>query len=156
MEHSLYIHIPFCRHRCHYCDFITTAGQEGKMPDYIKALEKELRIAINHKQNYPIHSIYFGGGTPSLVPAVSYENILSMIKANYELTEDCEVSIEANPGTVTGNYLQTLHTIGINRLSLGVQSTDSFDLRRLDRIHSIQDIVDAVRDARSAGFNNIN
>jgi oxygen-independent coproporphyrinogen III oxidase len=156
MEHSLYIHIPFCRHRCHYCDFITTAGQEGLLPAYMNALEKEIRIVISAKENFPIHSIYFGGGTPSLVSVDLLKSVISTIQSNFDLTKDCEINLEANPGTISRTYLQTIHDIGVNRLSLGVQSTDTFDLRRLDRIHTIQDVVNAVRDARSAGFDNIN
>ncbi len=156
MEHSLYIHIPFCRHRCHYCDFITTSGQEGLLPAYADALNKEIRIAISDKHHYPIHSIYFGGGTPSLVTTELLSNVISTIRSNYNLTADCEISLEANPGTISRDYLKGIHDIGVNRLSVGVQSTDSFDLHRLDRIHTIQDVINAVQDSRSAGFDNIN
>ena len=98
MNTSLYIHIPFCKHRCHYCDFITTAGREAELPGYVDALVKEIRIANNDKNKIILHSIYFGGGTPSLISLEGYERILSAINESFELTEDCEISLEANPG----------------------------------------------------------
>ena len=156
MSTSLYVHIPFCKHRCHYCDFITTAGREKELPGYAEALQKEIRIANNYASNISLHSIYFGGGTPSLVSLESYSQILQAIGESYTLTEDCEISLEANPGTINYDYLHGLRSLGFNRLSLGVQSTDTFDLKRLDRIHSIQDVISAVTDARRAGFDNIN
>ena len=156
MNHSLYLHIPFCKHRCHYCDFITTAGREGELPVYAESLSEEIRIAKNNKEKFTLHSIYFGGGTPSLMSLQDYEAIFEAIRQTYTLTADCEISLEANPGTIQLDYLRGLHDIGFNRLSMGVQSTDSFDLVRLDRIHSIQDVLRSVSDARQAGFENIN
>lgn len=156
MNHSLYVHIPFCKHRCHYCDFITTAGREGELPVYADSLSKEIRIAINDREKIALHSIYFGGGTPSLLSLQDYKKVFEAIRQSYDLTEDCEISLEANPGTINLDYLRGLHAIGFNRLSLGVQSTDSFDLLRLDRIHSIQDVLRSVADAGRAGFENIN
>ncbi len=126
------------------------------LPAYVEALKQEIRIVINDKINYPIHSIFFGGGTPSLVSESLLADLLDIIKKNFILTEDCEISLEANPGTISRSYLKAIREIGINRLSLGVQSTNTFDLQRLDRIHNIQDIIDGVADARAAGFDNIN
>jgi oxygen-independent coproporphyrinogen-3 oxidase len=156
MNVSLYIHMPFCRHRCHYCDFITTTGQDNKIGIYIKAIKKEFRIAISHLNDIRIHSIYFGGGTPSLIPAESYQDLIHYIRTFASVTEDCEISMEANPGTISPAYLAGVREAGINRLSLGVQSTDPFDLQRLDRIHGIEDVIRGVQDARRAGFDNIN
>lgn len=156
MKISLYIHVPFCRHRCHYCDFITTTGQDDKIGAYVDAVKKELRIAINSDSHINLHSIYFGGGTPSLVPAKSYHEILDLVRSLTDVTADCEISMEANPGTISPAYLEAVRTAGINRLSLGVQSTDTFDLQRLDRIHDMDDVLLGIRNARLAGFNNIN
>jgi len=156
MNYSLYVHIPFCRHRCHYCDFITTAGREGELPLYADALVKEVRIANQYPEKIPLHSIYFGGGTPSLMALKDYQKVFNAIRQGYTLTADCEISLEANPGTIHADYLKGLHALGFNRLSIGVQSTDSFDLLRLDRVHSIQDVLTSVADARRAGFRNIN
>jgi oxygen-independent coproporphyrinogen-3 oxidase len=156
MEYSIYLHIPFCRHRCHYCDFNTFAGMERYIPEYIDALIKEFRIVINQKPNLKINSIYFGGGTPSLIPSQLYKALFSELKQLVSLSDDCEISLEANPGTLDLPYLAKLREIGFNRISLGAQSTDTFDLVRLDRIHSIEDILSSVQNARKAGFDNIN
>lgn len=156
MNHSLYIHIPFCRHRCHYCDFNTYTGQIGSIPAYVEALISELRIVSLAKPDIPIHTIYFGGGTPSLIPVSIYEEIISAIKAGFMLGSDCEISLEANPGTLKKEYLHRLVGLGFNRLSIGVQSLDPFDLVRLDRIHSIWDVLESIHHARLAGFDNIN
>ena len=156
MNTSLYIHIPFCKHRCHYCDFITTAGREGELPGYVDALANEIRIANNTENKIHLRSVYFGGGTPSLVSLSSYAQIFDAIHESFELTEDCEISLEANPGTINEAYLAGLRKLGFNRISIGVQSTDSFDLQRLDRIHNIQDVIASFSDARRAGFENLN
>ena len=126
------------------------------MPLYAESLIKEIRIANQNTEKISLHSIYFGGGTPSLMALKDFEKVLEAIRQSYELTADCEISLEANPGTLHADYLRGLHALGFNRLSLGVQSTDSFDLARLDRIHSIQDVLAAVWEARRAGFTNIN
>jgi oxygen-independent coproporphyrinogen-3 oxidase len=126
------------------------------MPAYIRSLIKELRVVGGYFDQVSLHSIYFGGGTPSLIPVADYELLLNAINSEFSLTDNCEVSLEANPGTLTYGYLDQLHQLGINRLSIGVQSTDSFDLKRLDRAHTIDDILKAHRFARRAGFTNIN
>ncbi len=156
MKYSIYLHIPFCRRRCHYCDFITYAGMEQLIPAYIDAIQKEIRIVMNGRPKLPVHTIFFGGGTPSLLPVFGIAEILEMLKTHFIVDSSAEITLEANPGTLTYNKLTELKSIGINRLSLGVQSTNDFDLQRLDRIHTINDILDSYRDARLAGFNNIN
>ncbi|MDY6846501.1 MAG: radical SAM family heme chaperone HemW [Chloroflexota bacterium] len=156
MNHSLYIHMPFCRHRCHYCDFNTYVGKSALIPAYVDALIKELRIVNRTKQGIPVHTIYFGGGTPSLIPISSYNKIMNAIETNFTLTSDCEISLEANPGTLTLDYLSGLLSLGFNRISIGVQSMDPFDLIRLDRSHSVWDVLESVYHARLAGFGNIN
>jgi len=148
--------MPFCRHRCHYCDFNTTTEKEHLIADYVDALTKEIRIATANYEQLPVHSIYFGGGTPSLISPEEYENILNTIRTQFSVTEDCEVSLEANPGTIPFKYLKGLKKIGFNRISIGVQSTDNFDLVRLDRIHSNEDVLKSYNAARRAGFDNIN
>jgi oxygen-independent coproporphyrinogen III oxidase len=156
MNHSLYVHIPFCKHRCHYCDFNTYAGKESLIPGYVDALIQELRIASVYLAEEPVHSIYFGGGTPSLVAIKHYEELFKAIDQSFTLTDEIEISIEVNPGTLTRSYLDSLQKLGFNRISIGVQSTNSFDLTRLDRIHNINDILEGVRFARQMGFSNIN
>lgn len=156
MNYSLYVHIPFCKHRCHYCDFNTFTGKETLIPTYVDALIEEFRIVTSGKTEIPVHSIYFGGGTPSLVTLPLYEKLFESLRICFALTDDCEISLEANPGTLTLDYLAGLQALGFNRISIGVQSTDSFDLARLDRIHDIEDVLQSIQNARVVGFENIN
>ena len=156
MTYSLYFHVPFCQRRCHYCDFYTTTGNDGLIPNYVDALINEFRIAIKGSDKLPVHSIYFGGGTPSLISALGYEKLIAALSTAFIVTDDCEISLEANPGTLSFDYLHHLYDLGFNRISLGVQSTDSFDLQRLDRIHTIDAVLSSVYHARKAGFRNIN
>ena len=155
MTYSLYFHVPFCKHRCHYCDFITYAGMESLIPEYFDALIKELRLVLQNVPRIDVQSIYFGGGTPSIVPISIYEKLLVKIEALCELQEDCEISLEANPGTLSYDYLQGLHRLRFSRLSLGVQSMNNLDLSRLDRIHTVEDVLMSFNNARLAGFTNI-
>ena len=150
---SLYIHTPFCRKRCAYCSFVSYAGRESEIYSYVDSLRKE--ILMRRIQVSGINTIYFGGGTPSLLPAKSLENILDTIKNNYFIQEDAEITLEANPGTIDPEYLQSALSIGINRLSIGIQSLDEIELNLLGRIHSSGEARDALHQAKTAGFNNI-
>lgn len=156
MNYSLYIHIPFCLHRCHYCDFNTYVGQDTLIPAYADALIKELRIVNSQKPNITIHSIYFGGGTPSIFPASIYKRLFKEINNLFIITPDCEISLEANPSTLSKEYLQDLKFLGFNRISLGVQSTDNVDLKRLDRTHNIWEVLESIDKIRDSGFTNLN
>lgn len=156
MNKSIYIHIPFCRHRCHYCDFNTNTGKDALIPDYARALINEFRIVSEGDNGDPVHSLYFGGGTPSLIPVRTYEKLISELHKRFFLTKDCEISLEANPGTLSLNYLTGLRALGFNRISIGVQSTNPVDLQRLDRIHTVEDVLKSVYHAKKAGFKNIN
>ncbi|MGI6741842.1 MAG: radical SAM family heme chaperone HemW [Brevefilum sp.] len=156
MNHSLYLHIPFCEKRCHYCDFNTTTGKAALIPDYISALSKEIQIAKYCPDPLLIHSVYFGGGTPSLIPISQYESIFKAIHDGFHLTDDCEISLEANPGTLSYAYVSGLKALGFNRISLGVQSTNNFDLERLSRIHDVDEVLNSFSMLREAGFDNIN
>jgi oxygen-independent coproporphyrinogen-3 oxidase len=154
--YSLYIHIPFCRHRCAYCDFNTYAGQEESIPAYMETLCRELDfIGNNAPEKLTLHTIFFGGGTPSLLTPHQFESVLKTISDNFILLNP-ETSIEANPGTVSLEDLRDLHSLGINRISFGVQSANPFELRMLERAHSYFDVINAVTWARKAGFDNLN
>ena len=156
-SYSIYIHIPFCQHRCSYCDFNTYAGIESLIPDYIRALCREIRfISLAAEDRLPVHTVFFGGGTPSLLPLTALEEIFYSLKQSFLLHSEAEVTLEANPGTLTLSYLQGLHSIGINRLSLGMQSANSGDLRLLERQHDLSGVVQSVRWARQAGYKNLN
>lgn len=154
--HSLYLHIPFCRHRCAYCDFNTYAGQEASIPAYVDALCRELEFtAKNAPEKLALHTIFFGGGTPSLLSPRQFASILKTISYHFDLANP-EITIEANPGTVSLDDLRDLRSLGINRISFGVQSANPAELRMLERAHSYFDVINAVTWARKAGFENLN
>jgi oxygen-independent coproporphyrinogen-3 oxidase len=162
MNYSLYFHIPFCVHRCAYCDFNTYAGKEALIPAYVSALMQEIEnVAASAPARLPVHTIFFGGGTPSLLSPVQFEQILRVVNAHFDLppavsADNVETSLEANPGTVTLASLQGLRQAGFNRISFGVQSAHPEELRQLERIHDFFDVIESVKWARQAGFNNLN
>jgi oxygen-independent coproporphyrinogen-3 oxidase len=157
MSYSLYFHIPFCVHRCAYCDFNTYARQESLIPAYVQALCREIEIVAHAPpQRLTAHTIFFGGGTPSLLSAIQFESILTRIRDSFNITPAAEISLEANPGTVTQESLQALHSLGFNRISLGVQSMHPDELHHLERIHDPFDVIKALGWARHAGFENLN
>ncbi|MEK6255980.1 MAG: radical SAM family heme chaperone HemW [Chloroflexota bacterium] len=154
--HSLYLHIPFCQHRCGYCDFNTYADLEHLIDDYALALQSEIiSFAQIAPEKIPLHTIYFGGGTPSLLPAESVESILQTIRQQFEILPNAEITLEVNPGTVDLDYFKALHHMGINRISMGVQSANQEELRLLERTHGYEDAINAVQWARQAEFDNI-
>jgi oxygen-independent coproporphyrinogen-3 oxidase len=170
LHHSFYFHIPFCTHRCAYCDFNTYAGQESMIPAYVDALCQEIEFVGNLSRaegrssdsetavKAPLrpHTIFFGGGTPSLLSPKQFESIFKSLRDNFIITDDAEITIEANPGTVSCENLLELRKIGINRISYGVQSANTEELRMLERAHSFFDVIEAVTSARKAGFDNLN
>jgi oxygen-independent coproporphyrinogen-3 oxidase len=154
---SVYLHIPFCKHRCAYCDFNTYAGQESLIPDYVDALIREIEgVSESANQRIDVHTIFFGGGTPSLLSAPQFDSILQALTSAFAVTADAEISIEANPGTLNLQKLEDLRKTGINRISLGVQSTNTEELRMLERIHDFFTVIESVSAARKAGFDNLN
>lgn len=154
---SLYLHIPFCTHRCAYCDFNTYAGQQDSIPAYVQALCNEIRaVGQSAPQRPALHTLFFGGGTPSLLTASQFETILETISACFDLLPGLEATLEANPGTVSLDDLRALRRVGLNRISFGVQSADPGELRMLERAHTFVDVINAVSWARRAGFDNLN
>ena len=153
---SLYLHIPFCDHKCSYCDFNSYAGLERLIPAFTDTLVHELRAWAPELRGRSIPTVFFGGGTPSLMPLPALERVLDTIRAEYALARGAEVSLEANPGTVDEPYLRGLLDLGVNRLSIGVQSLDDAELVALDRIHDAAAARRAYEAARAAGFVNIN
>jgi oxygen-independent coproporphyrinogen-3 oxidase len=163
--YSIYIHIPFCTHRCAYCDFNTYAGQGNMIPAYVDAICEEIEFVgarfpspgvRGARGEGKVHTIFFGGGTPSLLSPPQFDSILKCIRSAFALTSDAEISIEANPGTVTHEALLQLREIGVNRISYGVQSANAFELKMLERAHNFFDVIEAVTSARKAGFDNLN
>jgi oxygen-independent coproporphyrinogen-3 oxidase len=158
---SLYLHIPFCHTRCHYCDFNTYAGILPLREPYVRALLTEIELAgklAQHPDGKPRRSrtIYFGGGTPSLLTVAQITRLLNACYKAFAVDEDAEITLEANPGTLSLQQLAGLRAAGVNRLSMGAQSFDAELLKTLGRIHSSGDIVRALRNAYAAGFTSIN
>lgn len=152
---GLYLHTPFCRSKCPYCDFFSVVPQNTQeIDDYPGLLVQELEQAKIEWQG-PLTSIFFGGGTPSLLPIAGIKEILDRARGTFGFAAGIEISLEANPGTVTPRYLNALRRAGVNRLSLGVQALADEDLARLGRVHSHQDTLDAIAAAQSAGFDNL-
>ena len=154
---SIYLHIPFCVHRCGYCDFNTYAGLESLIPDYVDALCQEISwTKITLEQPLTVHTIFFGGGTPSLLTPSQFEQIFDSLHTVFAIAPDAEISLEANPGTVSLSYLKALKEIAFNRISLGMQTAHPDELRLLERQHDFIDVIQAVSWARKAGFDNLN
>ncbi len=158
---SLYLHIPFCHTRCYYCDFNTYAGILPLREPYVRALLAEIALAgeqARHDDGSPrrARTIFFGGGTPSLLTVTQIKRLLHACRATFALDEDAEITLEANPGTLTSEQLVGLRAAGINRLSLGSQSFDAQLLKTLGRIHTPAEITQALSHARAAGFTSIN
>ena len=152
METALYAHIPFCRRRCSYCDFNTWTGLERLTRPYVDALAAELELLRHQSEDWQVRTFYLGGGTPSLLPA---EYVKIIVEAALPIP-GAEISLESNPGTLEPALLTSLRRIGVNRLSIGMQSADPGELLLLGRPHDLADVQDAFRWARAAGFENIN
>ncbi len=156
---SLYIHVPWCVRKCPYCDFNShTAPDALPIDDYVRALLADLDfdLAANAGESRPIHSIFFGGGTPSLMPGGAIARILEGVAARLTLEPGCEITLEANPGTVEHDAFAAYRVAGVNRLSLGVQTFDDAALARLGRIHDSVQAARAIEAAAIAGFDNFN
>jgi oxygen-independent coproporphyrinogen-3 oxidase len=152
---GVYLHIPFCQRRCKYCDFFSTEGMRKRISAYIRAMTSEIESAGGAGGTPPVDSVFFGGGTPSLLDAKQVGALLEAIRRAFDLALDAEITIEANPGTVDGVRLKAYREAGINRLSLGVQSADDAELRLLGRIHTFSDAVNSAKAARRAGLANL-
>ncbi len=149
---ALYIHIPFCRRKCLYCSFVSCAGREADIPAYVEAIAKELALRAKGET---VPTVYVGGGTPSLLSSAHVKQILLSVRSHFTVAQDAEISMEANPGTVDGPYLNAIRSTGINRLSLGVQSLNDGELAMLGRLHTAAEARQAVAEARKAGFANL-
>ena len=153
---ALYLHLPFCAAKCRYCDFASYPGREDAWSAYLSALAEEWRQWLPKLESTEIATIFFGGGTPSLLPAEAMERLLGEILDSGRVRADAEITMEANPGTASPDKLRRLRRAGVNRLSLGAQSFSDALLRSLGRIHRASDIAGAVAMARDAGFDNLN
>ena len=153
---GIYIHIPFCIKKCNYCDFCSFPDSDGQL---MSAYVKELIIRINDfsKKNGKrcVDTVYFGGGTPTLLSIKHFEDIFVALKNSFDISSDAEITAECNPASIDAEGLKKLRNIGINRLSIGLQSSDDTELRILGRLHSFKDFCDTFYSARNAGFDNI-
>lgn len=152
---GIYLHIPFCKRRCIYCDFYSTTQNEKKAA-YINALCRELDQRKNYLEGEKIETIYLGGGTPSQLEAKDFEQIFQALYRLYEISPEAEITIEANPDDLTDEYVGMLRTFPFNRLSMGIQTFQEDILRLLHRRHTAQQAVEAFNRCRKAGFTNIN
>lgn len=152
---GLYIHIPFCVRKCRYCDFVSYA-EHTHMGEYVGALEKEILLAAEIIGGKRFDSVFFGGGTPSILPNGEISRIMRAARRSLDIAPDAELSIEVNPGAVDAEKLREYREAGFNRLSIGLQSADDALLRRVGRIHTFEQFLCCYSDAREAGFNNIN
>lgn len=152
---GVYLHIPFCQSKCSYCDFFSVTADSPYFEEYPQRLERQLELAVAAGWKGPVTSVYFGGGTPSLFPAAAIGSILDAINRHLGVSLQAEISLEANPDSITLPQLQSLRSVGVNRLSLGLQSLDDRQLRQLGRRHDRQAGVHAVRQARQAGYDNL-
>ncbi len=154
---AFYIHYPFCKSKCPYCAFASVIDQDNFSAKYRQFLIDEIQIRANQLpwKNGQLHSLYIGGGTPSLMPPDYIDLLFDAIGSCFDLPPDIEITIEANPGTVHNDHLQAFRQKGINRLSMGAQSFQSGELLTLGRRHSVDEIANAVQNGRDAGFENI-
>ncbi len=160
---SLYVHIPFCTFKCFYCDFNTYAGLEGLIPDYIDGLNREIsrwgRVLANQPSNadkFIVKSVFFGGGTPSLLSGAQLESIMNTIRVHFSFLEDLEVTLEANPESIETQKISAYRSAGINRVSIGGQSTKDSELVMLGRLHNRNQLTQAFTKVQRAKIENIN
>lgn len=153
---GIYIHIPFCERKCYYCDFNSYAGQGALMEDYLKALEFEIEYYGKGEELPAVQTVFIGGGTPSLLSPKQLEGILQALQANFTLAQDAEITLEANPGTLNFDKLKGYYSLGVNRLSMGLQACQDPLLKTLGRIHSYKMFLENLETARRVGFENIN
>ncbi|WP_180177046.1 radical SAM family heme chaperone HemW [Acinetobacter sp. YH12039] len=158
---SLYIHMPWCVRKCPYCDFNSHAVPNGELSldleqEYLQALVEDFKTQVDFAQGRLIHSVFIGGGTPSLISAQGYQWLFTQLKALVPFEKGCEITLEANPGTVEHDPFSGYLEAGINRLSIGVQSFNTEQLKKLGRIHSNDDAISAIQHAREAGFERVN
>ena len=153
---GIYIHIPFCTIKCIYCDFYSITDQEKTIPRFVSAIQREIEICSNDTGDWMFDTIFIGGGTPSLLNAKSIELIINTLKKKFDLNNIKEFTIEVNPGEASLKRLKKYNNLGINRLSIGVQSLNPTHLNFLGRAHSSKQALETIKNAQTAGFENIN
>ena len=152
---GIYIHIPFCVRKCDYCDFYSVPGRDGRMDEYLHALEVHIAESAPQAEIYTVNTIYFGGGTPTFFGAERLARLLQLVRKQFNVSKDCEITVECNPDSADQDTLLTLKKAGVNRLSMGVQSAQDKELEEIGRVHSFAQATRAFQRARDAGFDNI-
>lgn len=152
---GLYVHIPFCVRKCNYCDFFSGAASEETILRYTDALVEEIK-GYEREKKISVDSIFFGGGTPSILPSDQFERIVNAIRASFEIVDNTEFTVEVNPGAVSHEKLLVYNRLGVNRLSIGLQSIHENELKKLGRIHTFADFLETYNISREVGFRNIN
>ena len=155
-ELELYVHIPFCVRKCAYCDFLSAPADTQERTLYIDALTEEIRARKNDFNAYRVSTIFLGGGTPSILEGDDSARIFRALQENFDISDDAEITMEVNPGTVTEEKAASWRKSGVNRLSIGLQSADDRELKMLGRIHTYREFLDTWKIVREAGFENIN
>lgn len=153
---GIYIHIPFCIKKCVYCDFLSGPATRQRQREYVQALQREIAWEANNYVGYEVKTIFFGGGTPSILVGEDIAGILDCLRTHYQIAADAEITLEMNPATADWDKLLKLKKAGINRLSIGLQSADNARLQMLGRVHTYEDFLQTYHQAREAGFVNIN
>lgn len=152
---SLYIHIPFCIKKCAYCDFLSWSGDKDQKEEYVRDLEQEIRSYKTFAADYQVSTVYFGGGTPSILETGQIERIMGALRQTFRIEKKAEITLEMNPGTARKEKLKVYRQLGINRLSIGIQSVKNENLKLLGRIHTYEDFLESYHMAKEAGFDNI-
>lgn len=152
---GVYLHIPFCIKKCNYCDFCSFPNKLDEIALYAKELARRIKAFSQSHDRRVVDTVYFGGGTPTLMSSHAFSWIMETLRESFCIDENAEISVECNPATIDKRGLLQLRNLGINRLSIGLQSTDDEELALLGRIHTYKDFIDTYRDAREAGFDNI-
>ncbi|MEP6988869.1 MAG: radical SAM family heme chaperone HemW [Chloroflexota bacterium] len=153
---SLYLHIPFCRIKCTYCAFNTYVNLDNLIEPFVQAMIQEIKIVGSSKDRQQLHTVYIGGGTPSLLTAEQLQRILAAIQSEFDLLPGSEISMESNPSDLTSDYMASVRAIGVNRLSIGMQSANESELKLFERRHDLNAVIRAVEAARKGGFDNLN
>ena len=155
-ELELYIHIPFCVKKCAYCDFLSGSASDQQIEEYVQALIEEIRYYKEVAKKYEVSTVFLGGGTPSLLTEEQMKVLMEVLGQTFFIRQNAEITMEANPGTVTVEKLRAYQKAGINRISFGLQSVDNEELKMLGRIHTYEEFLESYDAARKAGFQNIN
>lgn len=153
---GIYLHIPFCKRKCLYCDFLSAPASESVIARYVDALCLQMEAEALSYGDFYVRTVFLGGGTPSLLSGMQLDRILGQLRKDFSVSEAAEITMECNPGTLDGQKLAEYRQAGVNRLSLGLQSANDAELKALGRIHSFQEFLENYEAARKAGFSNIN